>query len=102
MGDPRYNNISSASQISIPKALELVRNSETGEVHPTVDATLERAIVSLWQRIRSRPDTYVMTKDEFAVFNYFRGRYTDQIAQRAVQRFWNSFKGDPPSTDKHD
>ncbi|MCJ1243523.1 hypothetical protein MMC30_000720 [Trapelia coarctata] len=92
MGDPRYN---ATNQISVPKALELVRNSETGEVHPSVDATLERAISTLWTKIKARPDTYVMTKDEFAVFNYFRARYAgDETARKAVGRFWNNHKGD--------
>jgi len=92
MGDPRYNT---TNQISVSKALELVRNSETGEVHPSVDATLERAINTLWNKIKARPDSYVMSKDEFAVFNYFRARYTgDETARMAVGRFWDNHKGE--------
>ncbi|MCJ1283929.1 hypothetical protein MMC26_003260 [Xylographa opegraphella] len=82
------------SQITVPKALELVRNSETGEVHPGVDATLDREVVRIWSRIKASPDRYVMTKEEFAVFNYFQDRYKgEEIARKAVARFWNNFKG---------
>ena len=96
MGDPRYNT---TNQISVPKALELVRNSETGEVHPSVDATLERAIGTLWNRIKADPNRYVMTKDEFAVFNYFRARFSgDETARKAVGRFWNNHKGEGSHT----
>ncbi|MCJ1435470.1 hypothetical protein MMC27_004843 [Xylographa pallens] len=85
------------TQITVPKALELVRNSETGEVHPGVDATLEKAVVQIWARIQANPHTYVMSKDEFAVFNYFQERYKgDEIARKAVARFWNNFKGETP------
>jgi len=81
------------NQITVAKALELVRNSETGEVHPGVDATLEKEIQRLWSRIKSNPE-HVMTKDEFAVFNYFQDRFkTDPRARQAVARFWNNFKG---------
>ncbi|MCJ1379028.1 hypothetical protein MMC17_002127 [Xylographa soralifera] len=85
------------TQITVAKALELVRNSETGEVHPGVDATLEKAVVQLWSRIQASPDRYIMNKDEFAVFNYFQERYKgDPTARQAVARFWNNFKGKAP------
>ncbi|MCJ1415839.1 hypothetical protein MMC32_002173 [Xylographa parallela] len=85
------------TQITVAKALELVRNSETGEVHPGVDATLEKAVVQLWSRIQANPQTYVMSKDEFAVFNYFQERYKgNDTARKAVARFWNNFKGETP------
>ncbi|MCJ1399015.1 hypothetical protein MMC11_002217 [Xylographa trunciseda] len=82
------------TQITVSKALELVRNSETGEVHPGVDATLEKAIQRLWSCIQDDPKGYIMNKDEFAVFNYFQDRYkTNPIARQAVARFWDNFKG---------
>ena len=84
------------TQISVLKALELVRNSETGEVHPGVDATLDREVKQIWSQIKTNPD-YVMNKDEFAVFNYFQDRYKgEDLARKAVARFWNNFKGETP------
>ena len=90
--------------ISATKALELVRNSETGEVHPGVNAVLEKYIRQLWARIQDNSDSYVMSKEEFAVFNYFQDRYkNNDIARRAVARFWNNFKGRvDPFTIVHD
>ncbi|MCJ1475357.1 hypothetical protein MMC13_004019 [Lambiella insularis] len=85
-----------SNQITVSKALELVRNSETGEVHPGVDATLEREISKIWQRISARPNEYVMNKEEFAVFNYFQDRFRgNRTAQLAIGRFWKDYKGSP-------
>ncbi|MCJ1412280.1 hypothetical protein MMC19_006373 [Ptychographa xylographoides] len=92
---------SSSNRINVSKALELVRNSETGEVHPGVDATLEQEVANLWHRIQQRPNTYIMDKQEFAVFNYFRGRgrFGDTLMVRqAVERFWNNHKADASHT----
>lgn len=85
-----------SNQITVSKALELVRNSETGEVHPGVDATLEREITKIWQRISAHPTEYVMNKEEFAVFNYFQDRFKGiPTAQLAIGRFWRNYKGNP-------
>jgi hypothetical protein len=95
MVDPRYSGASGANQISVSKALELVRNSETGEVHPSVHETLDQAIRKLCIKINSQPE-YVMTKDEFAVFNYFRAHVplNADVARRSVALFWKNFKGE--------
>ena len=85
----------SASQLTVARALEIVRNNEEGQVHPSVTAVLEKAIGDIWRRIQAQPTTYIMNRDEFAVFNYYRNRFKDsQVAQQAVARFWNHFRGD--------
>lgn len=57
---------------------------------------LERAFQSLWQRLHQQPDTYVFTKEEYSLFNYFQARIAGyEIAQRAIQRFWDHYVGDP-------
>jgi hypothetical protein len=82
-------------QLTVASALEIVKNSEDGQVHPSVSAILERAIGEVWQRIQAQPTSYVMGRDEFAVFNYYRGRFRDsRVAQQAVARFWDHFRGD--------
>ena len=92
MSSSRYSESLRPNQISTPQALELVRNNEAGEVHPVVHNILEEAILTLWQKIQAYPDSYVMAKDEFAVFNYFRARFRgSEVARRAVGRFWNNF-----------
>ncbi|KAL8956856.1 MAG: hypothetical protein Q9193_005729 [Seirophora villosa] len=93
------NNMTSStpSQLTPAKALEIAKNCEDG-VPPAVTAVLERAISELWQRIQAQPSTYVMHKEEFIVFNYYRSRFANvATAQQAVARFWNNFRGD--STD---
>ncbi|MCJ1232589.1 hypothetical protein MMC14_000542 [Varicellaria rhodocarpa] len=83
------------NQFTISKALELVRNTESDNVPPAANATLERAIQDIWRRIQTSPESYVMTKDEFAVFNYYRSRFSgSDVARKAVGRFWDHFQGD--------
>jgi hypothetical protein len=77
---------------AIRQALERARNCEDGSVDAQTTALLEAAITELWTRIQRDPDTYVLTRDEFALFNYFLERYRGSIvAQQAVARFWNSY-----------
>jgi hypothetical protein len=81
--------------LNIQRALDIARNSE-GVVDPTIASFLERALRDLWGRITAQPSTYLMNKDEFALFNYFRTRFTQSpTAQDAIQRFWNNYYGDP-------
>ena len=81
--------------LSVQRALEIVRNSE-GAVDQTSVRFLERSIDELWGRIQTEPNTYLMTKDDFALFNYFRTRFTtSNTAQNAIQRFWDNYQGDP-------
>lgn len=82
------------AQLTPAKALEIARNSEDGSIPSSVTAVLEKALGELWQRIQARPTTYVMTKEEFVVFNYYRSRFSNvPTAQQAVARFWNNFQG---------
>ncbi|THC93391.1 hypothetical protein EYZ11_007117 [Aspergillus tanneri] len=86
------NSTSLANQACVRQALEHARNSEDGPDSRT-SAILEAAITDLWRRIESQPDTYVLNRDEFALFNYFLYRYTGStVAQSAVQRFWNNYR----------
>lgn len=88
-------NTTATTQLTPAKALEIAKNCEDGSVPPSVTAVLERAISELWQRIQAQPNTYVMNKEEFIVFNYYRSRFANvATAQQAVARFWNNFRGD--------
>lgn len=83
----------SNSQAGVRQALEQARNCETGSVDSQTTATLEAAIADLWTRIKAEPDSYVLNRDEFALFNYFLERYRgDMVAQKAVARFWNNYQ----------
>lgn len=79
-------------QLSIQTALDIARNSE-GEVEATISAYLEACLQILWAKLSQEPDTYVLTKDEFALFNYFRARFANsELAQRAIWRFWQHYQ----------
>jgi hypothetical protein len=77
----------------ISGALDRARNSD--HVDPQTSAVLETAIGKLWTKIQAEPNSYIMSRDEFALFNYFRLRFRESpVAQTAVERFWNNFQGD--------
>ena len=82
---------------SINQLLEMVRNSEPGQEPATARAELEEAIRTLWSRIRANSSSYVMSKDEFALFNYYRSRYSSgsdaAISASATKRFWDHHRG---------
>lgn len=81
-----------SNQTAIRQALERARNCEDGSVDAQTTATLEAAITELWARIQRDPESYILSRDEFALFNYFLERYRGStVAQRAVARFWNNF-----------
>lgn len=94
---------SSASSIDhsgVRQALERARNCEDGQVDSQTSDILEAAIGELWRNIQAQPDTYVLDRDEFALFNFFRDRFRGSpVAQRAVERFWNNYRGTCSDTD---
>ena len=95
---PSAGEASHTGQLTVAEALGVVRNNEEGQVHPAVTAVLEKAVGDVWRRIQAQPSNYVMSRDEFAVFNYHRNRFKDSpVAQQAVSRFWTNFRGDKSS-----
>ena len=95
-----YSTMGSTSPLPDPltvaSALEFIKNNEDGQIHPSVNAVLERAFGEIWQRIQAQPNTYIMTRDEFTIFNRYRARVSGlRVAQQAVARFWNHFQGSP-------
>ena len=91
---------SSTNQLTLTKALEIAKDNQNGQIPSAVTTLLERSIGDTWRKIQAQPNTYVMTKDQFAVFSYYRGRYDNNpIAQHAVARFWNHYRGDPSLVD---
>ncbi|MCJ1451215.1 hypothetical protein MMC28_001551 [Mycoblastus sanguinarius] len=91
---------SSSNQLTQARALQIAKDSQSGQIPPPVTALLERNIGDLWRRIQAQPTTYIMSKDEYAVFNYYQGRYqNDRVGQQAVARFWNHYKGEGSQVD---
>jgi len=76
--------------LNIQRALDIARNTE-GDLDPTVSNFLETSLSQLWARIQADPDDYILTKDEFAVFNFFISRFSgSEIAEKAIARFWTT------------
>ncbi|CZS98392.1 hypothetical protein WAI453_005840 [Rhynchosporium graminicola] len=74
----------------VAQALEAARDTPEGSQDPAVVRILETALAEIWRKIEARPTSYVMTRDEFAVFNYFQSRYTGQrLATAARKRYWD-------------
>jgi hypothetical protein len=71
-------------------ALEIARDSAEGAQDLTVKNILETALADIWRKIQAHPTSYVMTRDEFAVFNYFQDRFAGQeLAAAARRRYWD-------------
>ena len=85
-----------ASQLTLPEALEIAKQKQHGDVDPTVAAFLGREIDEIMRRLQAQPSTYVFTKDEFAVVNYYRVIFGDnEIAQQAIRRYWKQYPAEP-------
>ena len=90
-GNAEY--IAGYGYLSLQTALDIARNSEGG-VDSSINAYLERKLGELWARLQAQPHTYVFTKDEFALFNYYRQRFGNtDIATSAIRRFWDNYRG---------
>jgi len=75
---------------TVAQALETARDSPEGARDPTVVNILETALTEIWRKIEAHPTSYVMTRDEFAVFNYFQERFAGQeLAAAARKRYWD-------------
>jgi hypothetical protein len=76
-------------QLTYQRAIDIARNTE-GDLDASVTAYLEEAVTEINNNLESYPDSYLLSKDEFAVFNYFRSRFQGELAERAVDRYWRS------------
>lgn len=89
MGANTNVNVDGVGVLNYQRAIDVARNTE-GDLDPTVSAYLEGALNDIWRRISAQPDSYIMTKDEFAIFNFYRRRFEDNdIAEHAVARYWS-------------
>lgn len=76
---------------AVAQALEIARESPDGASDPTVSKILENALSQIWGKVQSQPSSFVMTRDEFAVFNFFQHRFIgDKDAIAARKRYWDN------------
>ncbi|SPO06694.1 uncharacterized protein DNG_09387 [Cephalotrichum gorgonifer] len=74
----------------VSQALEIARESPDGAEDPTIAGILEGALSHLWSKVQAAPDTYVMSKDEFSLFNFYQHRFVgDRMAILARRRYWD-------------
>lgn len=79
-----------ASNAIVVQALEIARESPEGAADPAVTSILEAALSQIWAKVEASPDAYVMTRDEFAVFNFFQYRFDgNRVAVAARKRYWD-------------
>ena len=82
------DKVDGVGALTYQRAIDIARNSE-GTLDPSVSAYLERAVEDIWTKINGEPDSYLLDKDEFAVFNFYRQRYEgNAVAERAIARYW--------------
>lgn len=77
------------------QALDIARDSEEGADNAEVRRILEEALTRIWARVMADPENYILTVDEFSVFNYFQNRFKgDEVAVGARKRFWDKYCSD--------
>jgi hypothetical protein len=99
MSASRASKVAAAQQqqaqqdATVAQALEIARESPDGASDPTVSTILERALTQIWGKVQAQPDSYIMSRDEFAVFNFFQHRFHgDKVAVTARKRYWDNTK----------
>ncbi|KAF4502726.1 hypothetical protein FAGAP_1029 [Fusarium agapanthi] len=75
----------------VAQSLEIARESPDGASYPSIREILESALEEIWTKVQDQPDSYIMTRDEFAVFNFFQHRFAgDKMAMTARKRYWQA------------
>ena len=83
-------NVDGVGALDYQRAVDIARNTE-GDLDPAVHEYLEQALTDTWGRIQSEPTSYILTKDEFAIFNFYIRRFEGLTqAQQAVARSWQN------------
>lgn len=93
MGESNGSYASSAlHNITVAEALEIARDYHPEQARDRqVVQVLNDAIAQIWGKLQASPQSYVLTRDEFAVFNFFQHQFEgDAIAAAARKRYWDS------------
>ncbi|KAK3639634.1 hypothetical protein LTR22_017367 [Elasticomyces elasticus] len=85
-GDPAYVN--GVGALDYRRALRIARNTE-GDLEPDVREYLERALNDIRGHLQQEPDSYILTKDEFAILNFYVHRFVRHPeVEAAISRYW--------------
>lgn len=90
LGNSHTNGIR-RQDAAVTQALEIARESPDGAVDPTICGILNKALDEIMARARAAPDRYVMSRDEFSLFNYFQHRFVDEkkLVVGLRKRYWD-------------
>ncbi|KAM7195440.1 hypothetical protein V8F20_007499 [Naviculisporaceae sp. PSN 640] len=76
------------------EALELAREDIDAMNDETIRGLLEEAITRVWDKVLAEPDTYILGKDEYSLFNFYQHRFNgNPVAIAARRRFWEVYRG---------
>ena len=96
MGGNGQINVDGVGTLTYQRAIDIARNTE-GDLDTNVAAYLETALTDIWSRIQANPTTYILTRDEFSVFNFYRQRFSGPVAEQAIDRYWRNTGQEPPA-----
>lgn len=82
----------SRNKTSLRQALEKAQNNETDTLDIETSTILKDELDRIWIRIQNQPNAYTMDQTEFGIFNRYRSdtRFQNEVARKAVARYWNS------------
>ncbi|OTB01451.1 hypothetical protein M426DRAFT_14476 [Hypoxylon sp. CI-4A] len=79
-------------ETEIMRALETARESPRSLDNPQIRSILMSEVESIWFKLSSTGGNYVMTRNEFSIFNFFRHLYCmpeqKEIARIATSIYW--------------
>jgi hypothetical protein len=85
-------HIKDYNSLSLAQAVYVAQNSEDG-VHECLATFLEKNLIQVWRRLQAKPDSYIFSPDEFALFNYYRSWFGDQdVVRNATKRYWDNYR----------
>ncbi len=94
MSSKGITNVDGLGSLTYQRAIDIARNTE-GDLDSSVNEYLENAVTDIWTRINENQDSYILSRDEFAVFNYYIRRFEGSpIAEKAVDRYWRMQQGE--------
>ncbi|KAJ2900985.1 uncharacterized protein MKZ38_002169 [Zalerion maritima] len=90
--------VQAPSEASIAQALEIARESEDGASDRVISSILENGLAAVYSKVVANPQTYVLTKVEFSLWNYFQHRFIhnpqlEPMYRSAKARYWSNTTG---------
>ncbi|KAI0207033.1 hypothetical protein F4808DRAFT_406279 [Astrocystis sublimbata] len=78
----------------VMRALEVARDDPEAACQGPIHDILESALTAIWDKVLADENGYVMTRDEFAIFNFYQDRFRNNpLAVGARERYWTKSSG---------